>query len=188
MPNGNPIIFAFCGAKGHGKDTAAEVLLSKYGFNRVSFADGLRKTVCTALREPEEYFTDPDKKEEIDPRTGKSRRYWLQWIGTQGFRALWENVWVSWWSKEIEDKAYPRVVVTDVRFPNELAAVRAFPNSVVIRVRNHRKAIGGDNHASEAHFMDFDVDFDLENNGSIESLQNSVEAIFLMGNSDGIRD
>lgn len=173
----SPIVVGFCGAKGHGKDTAAEVLTNFYGFVRVSFADGLRKTVCTALRVNESYFTDPARKEEIDHRTGKPRRFWLQSIGTEGFRALWDDVWTTWWSKEITEKGYGRVVTTDVRFPNEVNALRSFQKSILIRVTNPAKPVGDDLHASEAHYMTFDVDYDIVNDGTIEDLQGHVRDI-----------
>lgn len=170
-----PIVIGFCGAKGHGKDTAAQVLIDKLGFTKVSFADGLRKTVCTALRCNEKYFLDPDKKEEIDPRTGKSRRYWLQWIGTEGFRALWGDVWVEWWRQEILSKGYERVVTTDVRFPNEIAVLQQFPRARMIRVSNPSKPINNDAHASELHYKSFKVDFDILNNGTIDQLQRATQ-------------
>lgn len=170
-----PIVIGFCGAKGHGKDTAAQILIDNLGFKKVSFADGLRKTVCTALRCNEQYFLDPDKKEEIDPRTGKSRRYWLQWIGTEGFRALWEDIWVEWWRQEILSKGYERVVTTDVRFPNEMRVLKDFPNARVIRVTNPSKPINNDAHASELHYQSFKVDLDIKNDSTIAALQATTQ-------------
>ena len=170
-------VVGFCGAKGHGKDTAAAVLVDELKFEHLSFATGLRRTVCTALRVNECFFTNPETKEEIDPRTGKPRRYWLQWIGTEGFRTLWNDVWVDWWTKEIEERALPRVVSTDVRFPNELEAVRRFKDSLMIRVVNPNKEDSGDKHASEAYYRDFAVDYEILNDGSIEDLQSKVRAI-----------
>lgn len=170
-----PLVVGICGAKAHGKDTAAQVLIDNYGFERVSFADGLRKTVCTALRCNESYFLDPDKKEEIDPRTGKSRRFWLQHIGTEGFRSLWEDVWVEWWRAEVLSGRYDRVVVTDLRFPNELAAIRRLENTLVLRITNPNKPVNNDAHASELHYASFDVDKDILNDKTIDALHGNTE-------------
>ena len=172
-----PIIIGFCGAKGHGKDTAAEVLLRKYDFVKVSFADRLRKTVATALGCNEQFFLDPDKKEEIDPRTGKSRRYWLQWIGTEGFRHLWDDVWIEAWKQDVARANHDRILVTDLRFPNEFSAISSMPNTITIRVENPRKPVNNDAHASELHYRDFDVDFIIDNASTIEVLHHSVETI-----------
>jgi len=170
-PPKTPTVIAFCGAKGHGKDTAAKFLIDNYGFVPVSFADGLRRTVATALRVNESWFLDPDKKEEIDPRTGKSRRYWLQWIGTEGFRSLWDQVWVNWWYEEIMARGYERVVSTDMRFPNEYDAVyQYFPEATTIRITDPRKPTGNDNHASEAHYKSFAVNYDIMNDSDIPAL------------------
>lgn len=175
---GEPIVVAFCGKKFHGKDTAASILIEDYGFKQISFADGLRKTVCTALREPLEFFTDPAHKEDIDPRTGKPRRWWLQWIGTEGFRSQWEDVWVSWWQQEILDSDHNRFVSTDLRFPNELAAVRTFLNNMVIRVRNPNRAPAVDEHESERYSDEFIVDEQLNNDSSVTSLRmNCLRAV-----------
>jgi hypothetical protein len=173
-----PRIIALCGGKGHGKGTAADVLIRKYGFRQIEFADGLRKTVATALRCDPSWFTDPATKEEIDPRTGKARRFWLQWIGTEGFRSLYENTWVDWWSGEIGDCGTPAIVTTDLRFPNELEAVRRLGhNALVIRVSNPRLPVPTDTHESERHFGSFDVDYDLVNDRSIRELQYEVENV-----------
>lgn len=182
-----PIVVGFCGAKSHGKDTAAEVLISDYGFHKISFADGLRKTVCTALRCDESFFTDPLTKESIDPRTGQSRRYWLQRIGTEGFRSLWEDVWVEWWRAEVLSGQYDRVVVTDLRFPNEMTTLRQFSDSIVIRVKNPNKPINNDAHASELHYKDFAVDLDIRNDGTIADLQDKVERYVILKTGIGIR-
>ncbi len=169
-----PVVVGVCGAKGHGKDTAAQVLIDEYGFHRISFADGLRKTVCTALRCNEQFFLDPATKEEIDPRIGKPRRFWLQHIGTEGFRSIWADVWVEWWKAEVASCGKDRIVVTDLRFPNELAAIRQLPVAYVLRVENPLKPASGDAHASEAHYNTFTVDGVLINGSTIEDLHHTV--------------
>lgn len=170
----DPIVVAFCGAKFHGKDTAAAVLMNEYSFRRVSFADGLRKTVATALRVNESYFTDPLRKEEIDPRTGKPRRYWLQFIGTEGFRALWDEIWVSWWKEEILSKGYSRVVTPDLRFETEFKWLKTFKNSMLIRIVNPNIPPSGDTHKSEALHAELPADVVIYNDGTIEDLHQKV--------------
>jgi hypothetical protein len=178
-PRRTPTVIGFCGAKFHGKDTAAKVLIDEYGFVPVSFADGLRKTVATALRVNPSWFLDPEKKEEIDPRTGKSRRYWLQWIGTEGFRALWPDVWVTWWENEILDRGYSRVVTTDMRFPNEIAALyEFFPiTATSVRITDPRKPVGDDLHASESHYKNFEVNYDVLNDSDVPRLHQKIRRI-----------
>lgn len=174
--NGDVIVVAFTGQKFHGKDTAAKILINNYGFKQVAFADGLRKTVATALRVNPSYFTDPATKEEVDPRTGKPRRYWLQWIGTQGFRALWNNIWIWWAMEEIVSLNVDRVVITDLRFHNELSELRAnFEKVVAIRIIDPRRPASGDLHESEIEIPDLEVDMEIANHSSIAHLHAKVE-------------
>lgn len=167
----DPIIVAFCGAKFHGKDTAAQPLIEKYGFKQVSFADGLKQCISTALRVPVSVLNDPAMKETIHAPSGKTYREWLQIAGTEWFRSMWDGIWISWWEEEIKEKGYERVVTTDLRFPNELKAVRAKPNNFVVRVVNPFKPAHGDTHASEAHQASFVVDDLLMNDGDVADLQ-----------------
>lgn len=165
-----PVIVTLCGAKRHGKDTAANVLIENYGFHRISFADGLRKTVCTALRCDESRFLDDKLKDEIDPRTGKPWRYWLQWIGTEGFRALWDDTWIAWWKGAIEDSGHDRIVCSDMRFPNEFAAAKEM-KALTIRIFNPKVPPSGDLHESERHQQAFHVDHQIINDGTIADLR-----------------
>jgi hypothetical protein len=175
-----PIIVGICGAKFAGKDTSARKLIDEMGFTQVNFADGLRKTMCVALREKDNYFTDPATKEEIDPRSGKSRRYWLQIAGTEWYRSLYDSIWVDWLMAEITDRNLKRVVITDLRFPNELKAIRDKKDtfdSYVIRITNPSLGEPTDSHASESHYKNFDVDFNLFNIGSVENLQEMTKTL-----------
>lgn len=171
----HPIVVGICGAKFHGKDTAAAVLIERHGFVKVAFADGLKQCMAHVLRTPIQYFEDPALKETIHEPSGKTYRQWLQVAGTDWFRTLWTDVWVNWWSNEIVEKCHNKIVVTDLRFPNELEAVRRFDRNTVIRIVNPNVAPSGDSHASEMHQAAFAVDKEILNNGTIDRLQLCVE-------------
>jgi dephospho-CoA kinase len=167
-------IVAFTGKKFSGKDTAAQVLIDKYGYTKVSFADGLRKVMELALGEKSDYFTDPTKKEEIDSRTGKTRRFWLQKAGTDWFRNEYENIWIDWWKKDIQNKGLRKVVVTDLRFPNELEAIHLIcPSARIFRIYNPR-INSSDNHVSEAFVDKLYVDHVVVNSGTIQQLHREI--------------
>ena len=62
-------IICFSGKKGVGKDTAAEVLVKRYGFTRIALADPLRELCSKVFHLPYEQFSDNDKKDkELDQR------------------------------------------------------------------------------------------------------------------------
>ena len=174
------IIVGITGFKQHGKDTAARVLTERYGFKKVSFADGLKQAVALVLRVPVERFEDNDFKESVHEPSGLTYRQWLQQIGTEGFRARYANVWVDWTMAEIAAQGWRRVVFTDVRFPNEAQAIRRFDGeTTLIRVTNPNKAPSGDLHESEVHIPNLEVDIDIWNNNTVVDLQQRIEAYAL---------
>jgi hypothetical protein len=174
--NNEPIVVGFCGKKFNGKDTAAKALIDRYGFVKVSFADGLKRTVAAALRVTVEQLEDPAFKETIHEPSGQTYRKWLQLAGTEWFRSLWDAVWIDWWRREITENGYTRVVTTDLRFPNEWVALREQPNNMLFRVHNPRIPESGDTHASEAYAETFVVDHDINNSSTIDSLQLQIIA------------
>lgn len=124
------LIVGVAGKKRHGKDTIANHLSSQYGFVKIAFADPLKQIIGKQLL----YLTDEQmeegpKKEEVDPRWGKTPRRLLQVIGTDMFRkVLDDQFWVrrcmyrvaEIWAKD----PAARIAISDIRFPNELAAVK----------------------------------------------------------------
>ena len=91
----------------HGKDSAAQLLVRRFaGVQRFSFADDLY-AICRVLH---------------GMRTKDAPL--LQKVGVH-YRAADEDVWIRSVDSKIRD-APPRVaVITDVRFPNEFAYVKA---------------------------------------------------------------
>lgn len=166
-----PLIVGVCGAKQHGKGTIASALTT-YGFTEINFADALKRACSAAFGIPLEVFydNDNDRKEKPLDEYGypdESPRSILQYTGTELFRARWPNIWINTWKRMA--LGHPRVVVSDLRFPNELDAVREL-NGYIIRVT--RPGYGSpDAHASEAHYKDFTVDVDLINDGRPEDLK-----------------
>lgn len=56
-------VLALSGFKGSGKDTVAEYLVKKYGFERISFADPLKNMVAENFHIARESLDNPDTKE-----------------------------------------------------------------------------------------------------------------------------
>lgn len=124
----------------HGKDSTARVLVERYGFTRYALADMLKETVL-ALN-PIVLVDDDDEANtgveagfyRLDELTGfgyepeqvkgvKEVRRLYQAMGTDaGRNVLGEDVWVQALESVIGEKLYDqrsRVVISDVRFPNE---------------------------------------------------------------------
>ncbi|WP_051304448.1 hypothetical protein [Calidithermus chliarophilus] len=127
-------IIGITGKAGHGKDTLYKLLLAAHGYERIALADPV-KGVTLALEYARLVGSAPARATVV-----ASAYYWwfgrkkhpevrarLQEVGTEIVRdGVDPNFWVWMALKEIkaivEDGG--RAAVTDVRFPNEAAALR----------------------------------------------------------------
>jgi dephospho-CoA kinase len=94
------------GKLGSGKTSAAEYIISKYGYTRMSLATPVKFIA-------DEYF---GVKSKADPR---ARKLW-QKIGTDWFRSEDPDVWVKYLKKSIEALKVDPVICDDGRFINEV--------------------------------------------------------------------
>ena len=139
-----------------GKDSVA-LHLGEHGFKKMSFAAKL-KQVCKELFMFEDaQLETTNGKAIIDPRYDLTPRTVLQKVGIF-FRELYKDIWVDYLMSEIDgpdiknwDGSYSNIVITDVRFLNEVKAVKE-RNGVIIRlIREDYQALQGKEaqHASE---------------------------------------
>lgn len=127
------MIIGFTGRIGHGKTTAANHVVVKYGAERFSFAAPLKAMLkdIYGLSEEQLYGTQ-EQKATVDPRHGKSPRELMQFLGTEVCRKhLGEDVWANAAISKLEEgKLY---VCDDVRFPNEARKIEEF-GGVIIKI------------------------------------------------------
>lgn len=138
-----------------GKDTVANHLFHEWGFVKYSFANPLKSIVAELFDMTNEQMNG-DLKEVVDERYGKSPRWLLQHIGTDVFRALYENVWSDLGIRRYNNAKKEhgpdiRMVIPDVRFPNEMEAIKVAGGYIWKTVRpDHEGAKTGiANHPSE---------------------------------------
>lgn len=177
-----PLIIGLSGRRGSGKDTVASLLMRRYRVERLAFADPLREAARAICGFSEEQCVNPALKEVVDPRWGFSPRQFLQRLGTDVGRAFDENLWVKRWIARANTAlATGRgVVVTDVRFPNELEAVRSLGGKVYRVERNQGRpdASPVDAHASETALDTAVFDGVILNNGTLDDLDRVVGDLF----------
>lgn len=168
-PNYN--IIGLTGYAQSGKDTVASILVEKYGYTRIAFADKIREFLYDlnpmVACSPTGYLQDlvnlvgwDDAKKEPQVRR------LLQDLGISSRKIIDENVWVTLALGKINEGE--RVVITDVRFENEAIMIKLL-NGQLWRVK--RVGVGPVNdHVSESEMDGYKVNQIFVNNGSVEDL------------------
>ena len=202
------MILGLTGAAGSGKDSVADILVAKHGFQRIAFADALYKEVSTAFNVPITFLKTRETKEKRSARLSLghcmegefaqvvrqikhrgnrpighsnipySPRQILQWWGTDYRRAQRETYWI--------DKARDRLlsgpdqdwVVTDVRFQNEADLVRELGGRLGLVLRPGVEPVAG--HVSEAFWETCSPDLQIRNDGTLEELTETVTAVAIL--------
>ena len=181
-----PRIVGLSGVARSGKTTVSTYLHELYGYENIKFAKGL-KDMLRAMGLSEEQIEGSQKEIPCDMLCGKTPRQLQQWIGTEfGRNLVGENLWCNIWKNNVEryltvDRYALRVVVDDVRFPNEVDAVKDM-GGLVIRIE--RPGITKiNNHPSETSLDDMTWEHKIINDGNIADLYNKVHKILIL-NSD----
>ena len=139
------MIIGIAGFQGSGKDTIADYLQNIYGFKRDSFASTLKDAVAAVFgwnRELLEGRTTESRawREQVDPWWANrlnmpdlTPRLVLQLWGTEVARkAFHDDTWIASLENKLA-RAHNDIVITDVRFPNEIKAIKN-AGGIVIRV------------------------------------------------------
>lgn len=196
------MIIGFVGLIGSGKDTAADYLVNSYEFRRDSFAATLKDAVAAIFgwdRELLEGRTAASRqwREEVDLWWAKrlgvlqlTPRWVLQQWGTEvGRRAFHEDIWIASLENKMR-KTEDNIVITDCRFPNEIAAIRN-AGGRVFRIKRgadpdwwdlaqdylagRREAPPFGIHASEWSWIASPLDGIIDNNGTIGELFDEIK-------------
>ena len=194
------MIIGICGLIGAGKDTIADYLVNIHEFRRESFAGTLKDAVAAVFgwdrimlegrtRASRAWREEPD--EWWSQRLGReiTPRWILQYWGTEVCRhGFHDDIWIA----SLENKlraTTDNVVISDCRFPNEIAAIRN-QGGIVVRVvrgadpewfaaacenaRSNAPLPGNMPHASEWAWAGTNFDAVIGNNGTMDDLYNRV--------------
>ena len=154
------MIIGVTGYKGSGKDTVARYLCENYDFQQVSFAEPMKNVLCYIFGWNMSQWESLEWKETPNEACyGHTPRHIAQTFGTGwGRDVVHNNLWVDTLARQLHPDG--RYVISDVRFDNEAAAVRALGGAVVrVKVRGRVQA---DGHASEAGVSDMHVGYEAE--------------------------
>ena len=204
------MIIGICGFIGSGKDTVADYLVNSYEFRRDSFASTLKDAVSSVFGWDRELLEGRTKearewREQVDSwwsarlnMPNLTPRWVLQYWGTEVCRkGFHDDIWIA--SLEYKLKtSKDNIVISDCRFPNEIASIRRAGGKVVWVQRGdlpewYEYALAANQgpshigwalskdrlskyrvHASETSWIGTKFDTILDNNHSIEELYAQV--------------
>jgi hypothetical protein len=193
-------VVGICGLIGSGKGTVGDILVDEFGYTKLSFADKLKDGVASIFdwdremlegatkdsrewRETTDEFWSSETGFEVTPRLV------LQLFGTDCMRnGFFDGVWVSLVKKTIIDNPGKKFVLPDVRFVNEMQAIKDV-NGEIWQVRRgelpawfeKRRDHGGavaNVHPSEWEWILSDSNYNLiiSNNSTLEHLYSTVQS------------
>lgn len=192
-------IIAFNGRAESGKDTAAQYLTHMHSFHRIAFADGVRDALyaLNPLVCVEQAITTHgaiyDRVATVVDTLGWDTakqipdiRALMQRIGTEaGWRIHGEHLWVNLAIKKINElPADHAIVITDLRFPNEiewLNSLKANPMNTIQTVKvirpDHESTLTAGSFGTTSHISEsFNLTTDtvLRNDGTIDDLHSKL--------------
>lgn len=166
-------VIALAGFKGSGKTEVARILAS-HGMMATHFAQPLKDMLkCLGLSDPELYGALKEKPSPL--LCGCTPRHAMQTLGTEWRDMIHTELWTRIWEQRareylLRDKERA-IVVDDLRFPHEVAAVKKF-NGVVWYI--DRKGLTSDGHASEQPLSLELIDTVVGNYGTLLDLEEKV--------------
>lgn len=184
------MIIGLSGYAQSGKDTVANYLVEKYGFKKVSFADPIREALYRLNPLITDYpglagislawIVDRSGWEEAKKNSPECRRL-LQRFGTEVGREMFG---ADFWVKQAIGKINreENAVFADVRYRNEAQTIQS-DGGQIWRI-SKPGVLAVNNHESERDLDGYQFDAGLNNIGSIQDLQNGVDAI--MKNKNGL--
>lgn len=169
-------IIGLTGYAQSGKDTVANILVEKYGYKRIAFADKIRDFLYAmnplVACSPSGYLQglvdlvgwDKAKQE---PQV----RMLLQNVGVAAREVIAEDIWIisALANVGVDDK----IVIADVRFENEAEILKSLGGQIWRVKRLGVEAVNG--HISETQMDGYKVDQIFINNGTIEDLENLIQ-------------
>lgn len=197
------MIVGVTGFAQHGKDSLGQRLVERWGYERFAFADVLKDMALTLdpiVRQSYRYSDDPERLAEVVKAVGWDRakqepevRRFLQVLGTEAVRGhLGEDVWIDALARKIEQSGARRVVVTDVRFPNEAQWVFSSYNGIMVRIRRLNEdgtlfdnGLSAD-HPSERHTATLPVHYEFNVSRGLSQLQDFADELAIrLGAQEG---
>lgn len=202
------MIIGICGFIGSGKDTVADYLVNFHEFRRESFAGTLKDAVAAVFGWDREMLEGKSKearawRERVDEWWADrlnmptlTPRWVLQYWGTEVCRKTFhDDIWIASLENKLRQSG-DNIVVSDVRFPNEIKAIKNLGGKIIWVKRGelpswYDLAIAANQgslpaiqgmkdqgiHASEWAWVGTKFDNEIINDQTIELLYKNIESI-----------
>jgi hypothetical protein len=124
------------------------------------------------------FISEHEDIQDLTKMTTVTVRRILQWWGTEYRRAQDADYWTKAWSEKVarNDLDTTHILVDDIRFMNELEALKAV-GGLIVKIERPGFT-GAGNHASETSLDDYnDWDHVVANNGSLPEFLNKVAGL-----------
>jgi hypothetical protein len=191
-------IIGITGNKQNGKDTTGDYIVKTYGYKKMAFSDALKDIAKYGFGFNDEQLYG-ELKEVEDKYWKITPRKFLQFTGTELFRDnmdklipnIKKNIWIEVLRKKIIDelKENPntKIVITDVRFKNELDFIKEM-KGIIIHVKRDTYNIENikDLHISENEIKNMKADYEIDNSGNKQTLYNTIDNMDIFNNQKNI--
>ena len=189
------IVIGLTGKAGSGKDTVADRLVARHGFEKLSFArplkDMLLKVDPIIGMDPMFPATPIHLSTALEKCGGEAGvkklfplyRTYLQKLGTEGVRSIDPEFWIKAALKEIDKRDRgARLVFTDCRFPNEADMIHYKLGRDIVhevwQVNRRNRDVGEvAPHSSEQYVGQLNEDIVVDNNATLDDLDWIVDEL-----------
>jgi len=168
------MIVGLSGYAQSGKDATAELLCLNYEYTRRAFADPMRHALkiinpyLDSVTRVADYVDDYGW--DVAKHNPEVRRL-LQVFGTDfGRKMMGDDVWIKMALRDLRPN--DRIVISDVRFPNEAEAIKKLGGSVWRINRKNHSAVNG--HPSEHAMDNYMFNHVIYNDGTLDDLSDEV--------------
>lgn len=191
------MIIGICGLIGSGKGTVADILVAQHGFTKMSFADSLKDAVAAVFGWPRHLLEGDTElsrqwREQVDHWWAErlqlpdlTPRWILQNWGTEVCRrGFHDDIWIASLQRRITQQHCHRIVVPDLRFPNEIDMIQQMQGAVWMIQRGSlpqwfidyrdRSILPSDEHLSEFMWASSTVDHCILNDGTVDQLARQI--------------
>ena len=159
-----------------GKDTLADYIIKQNNtFIKHAFAKPIKDIMINELGFTEQQCYNQTLKHikndfwDITPRDA------MLLIGTQLFRKQWRfDFWVKLTEHKILKQLNQNIIICDVRFDNEAEMIKKYGGKIILVTRRNNPIKV--QHVSEAGIKKENIDYIIENNGTIEQFYQNIDS------------